>query len=577
MPESCKAVSLDFPCAASAVWQVLSDASGYQNWFGYPDARAVAEGAVSLGGKLRFKNIGGTTIVTALEPGARLELSTGAYRDLFTLEDTQSGCTVTLVTACSGNPGWNGTEAAREATNRAILRRLKAAVLGGEAEDAERQAARPAPKERGVLKSVAANLLHGYKTPILLRKPTAFDDSVELANIIDHTEADVAIHLRAAIAALALCVALFSVLFVCGDFERSDIVPSSGLSVIESDSVNRENAELLYIGQGKNNLELMLSCRGVRLSQDEYVYSSEERDASGESVRVIYVTYDAYGNVRRFAFVDRALSRRPLEIKITDVGLLLDARMTVAETERFVGAPVSAFTVDKSGMTTVFFGILDTGRDLFDSALTSELMLKIDRAGNNVQSLYYAAYDPENPMPYDELDREYRRQYSNLTYFLADRAAYERIFLLAGKTRQQADAILGTEGVDYVATYDLSVICSYSCRSAVVDEALYRYQYNVTFNYEDVASKVTFRNGWLEAKDNMLLDYESYALQEGMSLYGLYRAMSMLPTYAEYDGVSLILCYGSYEDIGASTAYSYNLTVELDAASRTVTAYSFNR
>ncbi len=110
-----------------------------------------------------------------------------------------------------------------------------------------------------------------------------------------------------------------------------------------------------------------------------------------------------------------------------------------------------------------------------------------------------------------------------------------------------------------------------------MNEAIYRYQYNVTFNYEDIASKVTFRNGWLETRDNTLLDADAYRLREGMSLYELYREMNMLPTYAEYDGTVLTLCYGRYEDIGASTANSYNLTVELDAATSAVTRFSFNR
>ncbi len=577
MSENSRAVSLDFPCGSAAVWQVLGNAGSYGRWFGYPDALVVSQGEIALGSKLRFQNIGNTTIVTALEPGARLELSTGATRDLFTLTDTETGCTVTLVSALTGGVGWNGAESAKEATNRAILRRLKAEVLGSEEGEAEGAPPPAAPKERGLVKTLAANLLHGYKTPTLFRKATVFDDSVELANMIDHTEADVAIHLRAAIAALVLLAALCAVLFVCGNFESSDIVPSSGLSVVRSDSVNRQNAEQLFIGQEKTALELMLSCKGVRLAPNEYVYSSDTADASGVGERLIYVTYDAYHRVRRFAYVDRAQAQIPFAAQISDVGLSLNTLMTVSQAEQTVGVPLSAFVVDKSGLTVLHFGILDTSRSLFDPTLTSELVVKLDRELRSAQALYYTAFDPLNPMPYDELDGDYRRQYSNLTYFLADRAAFERIFLLAGKTRWQVDDVLGTEGVDYAAAPNLSILCSYSCRSTVVDEAIYRYLYNVTFNYEDVAARVTFRNGWLEAKDNMLLDYDTYNLQEGMSLYALYREMKMLPTYAEYDGETLLLCYGQYGDIGAETAYSYNLTVALDAAARTVTDYSFNR
>ncbi len=581
MSSPCEPAVLEFPCAAAMVWQAFCDSASYERWYGFPNPHALCavEPEFSLGAKLTFDGMASSTIVTVFNPGAAITLSTGTGDDAFTLAESERGCRVTLVSSLNGKLDWHGTAKAKSRTNKEILRALRTVVCEDQSftESEQDTAVETVPREQAKRLNLVSQLFYGYKNPLKRRRNKMIDDSVALSNIVDNTEGDVVVHLRAAIVCILLAGVLFAALGIANGFERSDIVTSSGLSVVESYNITLENAQRIAIGQSKTELELMLSCRGTRVTSTDYIYYSAERSLSGTSLAEIHVTYDAYGNVRRFGYIDHVHSGEPLPIPIADYTATLNTDMTPQQAGETLGAPVSAFWHDKSGETTVFFGILDTARSLYDGTLTSELVVQLDaNDADPVRNLYYYPYNPRNTLPFDNLDKQFRRQYSNVTNYRADRAAYERIFLLVGLERRQVDAILGTDDVEYAPAVAAGTLCFYQTRNLFTDDEAARYRYTVTYGFEDIAQEVAMQNGYLEARENTLLDYDSYAIYEGSTLFELYSTMGLLPTYVVYDGVTLLLCYGQRAEGRAKIPYLYDLTVELDAATMTVTGYSFN-
>ncbi len=582
MSAPCEPAVLEFPCAPGAVWAFLCDAASFGKWYGFPNPRALlsVEPEFSLGAKLRFQSAAGVTIITDFRPGEAMTLTTASTNDQFTLEESERGCRVRLVTTLNGGLDWHGTAKAKSRTNKEILRALRAAVCGGQQPEPEPELPEPAApeQERRFWHRVMAPMFYGYRTPIRLRRSTAIDNSLALSSAVDNTDGDVMIHLRALLAGMVLGAVLLCVLAVCTRFESSDIVTSSGLSVVESDKITLENAQRIYIGQSRHELELMLSCRGTRYSAAEYVYYSVQRDARGESLYEIHVTYDAYGDVRRFGFLDRTCCASVLPLEIRNYTALLNPQMTPLEAANALGAPLTAYWHDKSGATVLYFGVLDESRDLYDPTLTSELVVRLEPgAAAPVDLQFYAPYDPLSALPFGNLNKQYRRQYSNETVFRADRAAYERLFLIVGLDHRQVDALLGTELVEYAPTASAGVLCSYQTRRLFAVDPEIRYCYNVTYDFSDIAVSVSFQNGYLEAREGMLLDPASYAIYEGETLNELYSTVGQLPTFAVYDGEQLTLCFGSRAEDGRQSdpAGLYDLSVVLDAHTGAVVSHHF--
>ena len=49
---SCKTVSEHFVCGVQTVWQVLTDASAYKDWFGWPETLDLLSAELFLDGSL---------------------------------------------------------------------------------------------------------------------------------------------------------------------------------------------------------------------------------------------------------------------------------------------------------------------------------------------------------------------------------------------------------------------------------------------------------------------------------------------------------------------------------------------
>ena len=567
---ACNAVSLQFACAPSSVWAIFVDRARYGEWYGYPRAleMTAVEPDFLLGGKVSFKGAGGISVITAFEPERRFALSNGTESNEFAITPCPGGCAVTLQTTLNGHLQWNGTEKARESANLEVLRRLRR-VAGIDTPTGENEQAGSVVVERELpaAKRFFSSLALGYRNP-LERHSAGNEGSVELARLIDNTEADVVIHRRAATVGIVLAIALIAAVLFSTSMPMSSVVPSSGLSVLESIDVDKSHAEQLYIGQRKADVELLLSCAGTRIEANEYSYSSPD---GGE---IIHVIYDPYGRVRSFAFANLRRCERTLELPIRELNSVISANMTVSQCEEVIGHSVSYFMVDKSGKMTLKFGKTELARGFFDTLPGSQLEITLGETSRSAYAQYYYAGEYSGDLPLTAEGDRLSRQYSNDSFYAYDRAAYYRVYMICGLSREQAQALLGTGGSESYADRR-SVTVSYFGRNAASDEAQYRYRYDVTYNTDEIAQKVTLRNSSLYSKNNVLLAEDEYNITKGMTLAELERELQILPTWVEIDSQTLTLGYGSSQDDYVSRELRCELTVRLAAEDMTVESFSF--
>ncbi|MDO4566910.1 MAG: SRPBCC family protein [Oscillospiraceae bacterium] len=208
MSASCDTVSLEFGCSPEQVWAVLTDAARYGEWYGYPRSLEIVEvdPAFTAGGKISFKGLRGTSVITACEPGEHFAVSSSTETNDFSISPTAEGCRVSLFTTLNGEIDWSGTAAARSRANREMLHRLRRAAGIEKERESELPLPKPEAPQRGsLIKNVFSGMLLGYKNP-LKRRAGAARDSIALAQLIDNTEADVVVHTNAALAGLALAL-----------------------------------------------------------------------------------------------------------------------------------------------------------------------------------------------------------------------------------------------------------------------------------------------------------------------------------------------------------------------------------
>ena len=541
---SCKTVSEHFVCDAQTVWHVLTDASSYKDWFGWPETLDLLEvdPAFQLGGKLTFRNSASTLVISEIEENRKLVLTGGYRTDEITLREAQGGCRVSIVTTINGVQ-LNNTEEAQETVNRNILKNLRrrcynALQQSGPIEDTITS---------GSISEQLFRIARGYRP---VQKNLSASAASSAQNLF--------IPMRSGILATVLALLLTAVLSITLSFERSDIVPSSGLSIAESELVSFEAAQSIYIGQKKSDLEVMLSCTGRQLSLDEYTYSSTEKDEAGEGLRVIHVVYDAYGKVRRFGYTDRALCQQS-GVPLRSIAALLSSSMTAEEAAQSLQLQPSAFWVDKSGKTYLYFGRYLIGSTLFDPNRTAELVVSLDSENIITRFGYYLAQDAENPLYVSELGREAKRQYSSISQYRNDLAFYQRLFLLAGRTREEVEAVLGMAQL-----LSETEMRDGSCKAVYVSgqtgEDSWRYRFTVTFDAAGTATMAAMENTHLSSKQDMLA--EDFAAAEGSSLYEVYAALQQIPSYAELeaDG-TLRLAYGARLRTNGTFARSWQYTL----------------
>ncbi len=556
-------VTLEFVCPPEVVWQALTDPNRYSLWYRNPEGFA-DDLKLFLGAKLNFYDQPTTSIVTMLEPFSRMEVSAATFTDLFVVGETASGCTVTLQ---------RGDENAEQVDGAAlVLDKLHAVVFSDGNPTVSPRGKTAKRRKVGGVNDIISGVLQGYRTPLGTHRG-ALEDSEKISGIIGANESEEAINLRSYLVGLICVVLLFVTLSQSFRFERSDIVPSSGMSVRESDDVNKENIALIEIGTPQNTLERLINCRGQRLSNTEFYYCSVTRTPDGRRHSEAYITYDAYGHVRRILYLDNSQQLFPLSMTYVEANAYLLPDMTVTQMEEALNYPLSAFSLDKSGVRQLYFGrIFDlSGGKRTD--YTAELVVESSVAQHYVDARYYYEVRAGNPLYITEIGADLRYQYRNLDEYTADLEAYERIFLLLGRQRREADAVLGTEGVDYRATYDGGVICSYLVKNRASEETFYRYLYTVTIGYDDLVQEIIFENRLLGVRYDTIQDPEAYSIREGMSLYQVCDIIPLLPTYAKLDGETLTLCYGAVDTTSEVLEKQFRYVLVFNAATLLLESY----
>ena len=543
--ESTKTVSEHFVCSADVVWKVLTDASSYKDWFGWPESLELMEvtPGFQLGGKLNFRNSASTLVINKFISNQKMMLTGGYRSDEFTIKNAENGCKVSLVTTFADRIV-NENEASLESGNRTILKSLRRVCYAYLTQE-QRNIGRPSTS----ISDILFRVVKGYRRT---HERGADDPYTERMLYIPRR--------NIAVGVLMLCI-LFSVLHLCFTFERSKVVPSSGMITTESTLVQLENASQIYIGQSKSELELMLSCAGTRISTDTYSYRSIENIDGFIPRYEVVVVYDAYGKVRRYGYVDHLQSDR-FGVPVLNVAASISPSMTLPEIQDALSFPVSAFWEDKSGTKTVYFGHYLMEDNLFDANRTSELVLRMSESARKAQVGYYLAEDVANPLRFDVLGAKTKRQYSSLSEYNRDRAMFGRVFLLPGHTRTEVNHLLGgAEEIREELMDDEQVKVTY-CFSRT--ENPYRYEYEVLFR-ENVAVEVSMVNLHLSQKRDMLLAPEEYGSQVGDNLYNVYADMQILPSRVTIleDG-QMFLCYGMYSppDYYETIANSYPMVYQ---------------
>ncbi|MBR3354532.1 MAG: hypothetical protein IKG47_04100 [Oscillospiraceae bacterium] len=551
---SSRTVSEHFVCSPDIVWRVLTDVSSYQEWFGWPENLTLLEvvPGFSLGGKLNFRNSASTLVITKIEEGQRIAFTSAYQTDEISLRGAENGCKVTYTTTYQDVANTSEEEYPTEVRNRNILKNLRKTCYAYKNEE-DKQKEHNHLNLRGML----FRMTRGYQQP---RKNNVVEDP--------YTERNLYITTRNKIIGVLLTLILVSVITVGLSFERGDIVPSTGLSIAESDLVSFENAVQISVGQRKRDVEYMLSCAGKKESVDEFSYSSTEKDNNGQSVSEIRVVYDAYGRVRRYGFIDHTKAGS-YGVPIQNFRSLVSPSMSVDEVKEELDLEPSAFWVDKSGTKYIYFGHYLFENDVFDANKTAELVLRLNEEQIQTQVGYYFAESPDDPLRVKELPPATKHQYSNIVQYDTDRAAYRRVYLLPGKTKEETDILLGmAEDVIELQLEDSEKQYTYLCGKT---QEGYRYSYSVVFR-EGVVVSAFMRNHHLgQVRDTLASDIGMYSLSKGNTLFNVSSELQILPTSAMIteDG-SVILGYGleSVADTDSDLPYRYPLIVYFDSNHR---------
>ncbi len=540
----------DFRCAPSAVFKVLCDADSYRLWFGNSAGESLAyvEPDFCSGARMSFKGRGSTMIITSFVPDSLLSFTDSVETYTFTIEPAESGCVVTLrVQTVSVQ---ENARAVNDYDCSVMLRAMKVPAYDLEPEQVDDKA------QTGYSRAVASveSFVAGYRLPV---DATMKRRRKVISEFIDDANRTVSLNLSSVAAALILCVVLFSALAVSTRFERSNIVPSSGLLLTQSDSVDREHAMSISIGQPKQELELMLNCQGQRLSSDEYFYCSVMCDDDGDPVSQIFVEYNAYGSVRRYAFVDRTISEQLLKVGIKNVGTSVAPSMSIANIEEAVGQPCSAFTVESSGALILHFGRYKADEDPLSTAFRSELFITVNKETATKTCDYYYRYDIMNVYPYDSMSGGLSSQFSRFDEYIESRYQSERSLMLCGKSMNQVAQILGSSGHTIESDEEGIIYYGYVIGSKLNSKVSFEY----TVEYRDnIAQSVKYTESRLCTKGNGELGEYGERLSLGMSELEVRHLMEILPSGVTVDADGTVLGYGCFN--GDDNRFA--LTAEFD-------------
>ena len=534
--------SSKFRCGADIVWGVITDPDTYKDWYGWPEHASLISlnRDIRMGTRLLFRNFTSSKIVTEYEEGVHLAFSDEMVEESFTITEDSVGCELTI-------------QIDLYSTRSPIADKLDANALEMLRGIKEISYAREAVRATQVRKVTPGD----SKFRKFVMEDPEFPGDEGADSLPDLTP-------RRAVLGIVMTVILMLVLVFTEGIPYSHIIPSSGRSVYYSDKITPDQIQNIRFDWTRDMLETELDCVGYDTGiRRQYVYYSSELDNDSRPVGILYVTYDAYDVVRRYAYVDTIRSRQGLSTGIRSLDGL-SGRMTVSDVTSYMTEAPSGYVVNRSGAKTVFYGILNANdHSVFSSSLHAELNIKLNSSSGTKSYAYYWRNGSDNPL-YD-MPRTARGQETTASEYLNDRYAYENVFLLIDKKPVECTILLGSG----ISTAEDERI--YRVRNPQGTEDYYRYEYNIYFS-QGRASTVVFTNIKLASNTHDVLNevaldhlYDAKDLKDVESILGI------LPSRVACDLDRCILFYGTVQDDGR-----YPLEIEISRSFLKVSSITIN-
>ena len=531
-----------FRCGADIVWGVITDPDTYKDWYGWPEHASLISlnRDIRMGTRLLFRNFTSSKIVTEYEEGVHLAFSDEMVAESFTIREDNVGCelTITIDLYSSRSPIADKLDA----NALEMLRGIK-----------EISYAREAIRAQSVTRIDPGD----SKLRKFIMEDPEFPGDINMDSLPDLTP-------RRAVLAFALSAMLLLVLLFCRGIQYSHIIPSSGLSVYYSDKITPEHIQEIEFDWTKDKLETELDCVGYDTGiRREYAYYSSDLNNNSRPSGILYVTYDAYDVVRRYAYIDTVRSNRGLQTGIKSLDGL-SGRMTISDVTSYMSEQPSGYVVNRSGAKTVFYGLLSANEaTVFSSSLHAELNIKLNSSSGTKSYAYYWRNGSDNPL--SEMPGSARGQETTASEYLNDRYAYEKVFLLIDRKPTECTTLLGSG----ISTAEDERI--YRVRNPQGSESYYRYEYNINFT-NGRASTVVFTNLKLATNAHDVLGevaidnlYDAKDLRDVESILGI------LPSRVTCDRDRSILFYGTMQPDGR-----YPLEIEISRSFLKINSITLN-
>ncbi|MGI5888772.1 MAG: hypothetical protein ACOX6J_05305 [Oscillospiraceae bacterium] len=515
--------SSDFRCGSRIVWGVLTDFSTYGEWYGWPEHATpmprTGETELRIGSRLRFHHFASTKVVTELVPESRLTISDEMVEEDFLLEDSPVGCRLTITISLLSERSPIADKLNANALE--MLRGIKSIAYSREASE----------KKSGQKKKKGSALGKLFRK--IIRTGPADDSAGEHSDIISVEPG------RLIIGAVCL-IFLFAECAAVSGISMPDEIPSSGVSPYESPKIEPSYISEIEFDWSKDRLETELDCIGTYSEIiGEYIYESSGTDGGSG---VLYVSYDSYGYVRRYAYVDQEISQEDFSSGIQSLDGL-SSGMSVEEVAGLVGEEPSGYVINRSGAKTIFFGFLssDAGT-IFSPSLHAELNVNLNSTSGYAGYQYFWKYGSDNPLT--EMPGAAKAQENSQSEYLNDRYAFEKVFILYGLDPSQCSVLLGAGAETREDEMEYQV----SNPSGTEDYP--RYEYDILFR-GGTADTILFTNTKLATNEHDVTSgIDAEALSSCTSLGEAENVLGILPSRVACDADRAILYYGTVLEDG---------------------------
>ncbi len=524
--------SIELRCAAEAVWQILVDVESYGEWFDIDRKQTLrtVEPEFCEGGRLVFNDVKASSkIITTCRKNKELAFGDDFSKETFTIQETQRGAKLTVLIELSEIE--NLDIAVIKSKAAVMLRSIKLLAYDRNEGSFEHSTKRKDRKKIPIATRVFTVVFRGYKTAEL--------HDTSRVRINSQINQEISPSRWQTVAGGLLAIGLFIVLTYTTSIEKPSVVHSSGLSIYQSENINKQVVENIDFDETKLFLERSLSCVGMITDEDLFSYSSVDTFNDKPAVQ-LFIMYDTHNIVRRYGILDYKQSYQRYYGEIEDFCKLVTPDMTYVEIEAVVGQKLSAFDVDKNGTARYYFGKIDERRDIFDRYNYAELVITIDGVGDEVRCEYYSLPILSGNLPINDLTTSIERQFSEEREYEASKLYGDRVVLLQGLSKQEVETVLSVDGVEITENEYM-----YDVPPPYEDNESQGFTYKITY-HEDIAVSVVFVN-------NKLLTLERDTLSEsligelavGMSGNLVEQRMGIVPTAIYSDGENIISVYGT--------------------------------